>query len=66
LLSLQRDPANDRQVPSSHARTLIDASPLDPAADVAGTLCDFADRRSLRVISWPEVLQHFQEFALIL
>jgi hypothetical protein len=63
---VQRIPAGERQVPSSHARTLIDASPLDPAADVAGALCDFADRRSLRVISWPEVPQYFQEFALIL
>jgi hypothetical protein len=63
---VQRIPAGERQVPSSHARTLIDASPLDPAADVAGAFCDFADRRSLCVISWPEVPQYFQEFALIL
>jgi hypothetical protein len=53
-------------VPSPHARTLIDASPFDPASDLAGALRDLPDRRGLRVILWPEVPQSFQECTLIL
>jgi hypothetical protein len=63
---VQRVPTDEGEVPSSHARTLIDASPLDPAADLTGTLRDFPDRRGLLVILWSEVPQCFQEFALIL
>jgi len=53
-------------VPSPHARRLIYASPLDPAADLAGALRDFSNLRGLRIVLWSEVPQSFQEFALIL
>ncbi len=63
--SVQRIPADDREVPSSKTRKVIEASPLDPAADVAGALRGLPDRRGLRVVSRPEITQRLQKFALI-
>src|SRR5207244_3906558 len=47
-------------------RKVIEASPLDPAADLAGALRGFPDRGALRVVARAEIPQHFQKFALIL
>ncbi len=63
---VQRIPADDREVPSPQTRKFIEASPLNPAADLAGALRGLPDRRSLRVISGPEISQRRQKFALIL
>jgi len=53
-------------VPSPQTRKVIEASPLDPAANLAGALRAPSDRRSLGVVSWPEISKQFQKFALIL
>ena len=63
---IQRIPADDREVPSPQTRKVIEASPLDPAADLAGALRGFPDRGALRVVARAEIPQHFQKFALIL
>jgi len=63
---IQRLPAHGREVPSPLARNIIQTSPLDPTADLAGTLRGFPDRRGLRVVSRPEISQRLQKFALIL
>ncbi len=62
---VQRIPAGGREVPSPQTRKVIEASPFDPAA-TAGALRAPSDRRSLGVVSRPEISQHFQKFALIL
>src|SRR6266516_780274 len=51
---------------STKTRKVIEASPFDPAANLAGALCAPSDRRSLGVVSWPEISKQFQKFALIL
>jgi hypothetical protein len=53
-------------VPSPQTRKVIEASPFDPAANLAGAFCAPSDRRSLGVVSWPEISKQFQKFALIL
>ncbi len=53
-------------MPSPQTRKVIEASPLDPAANLAGALRAPSDRRSLGVVSWPEISKQFQKFALIL
>ena len=53
-------------MPSPQTRKVIEASPLDPAANLAGALRTPSDRRSLGVVSWPEISKQFQKFALIL
>ena len=63
---VQRIPVDDREVPSPQTRKTVEASPLDPAADLAGALRGLPDRRGLRVVSRPEISQRFQKFALIL
>ncbi len=63
---VQRIPADDREVPSFQTRKVIEASPLDPAADLAGALRGLPDRRGLRVVSRSETSQRLQKFALIL
>ncbi len=59
-------PADDREVPSHHARKVIERSPLDPATNLASAFCALTDRRTLCVVSRPEISQHFQKCALIL
>ena len=51
---------------STKTRKVIEASPFDPAANLAGALRAPSDRRSLGVVSWPEISKQFQKFALIL
>jgi hypothetical protein len=63
---VQRIPAEGREVPSPQTRNVIEASPFDPAANLAGALRAPSDRRSLGVVSWPEISKQFQKFALIL
>jgi hypothetical protein len=63
---VQRIPAGGREVPSPQTGKVIEASPLDPAANLAGALRAPSDRRSLGVVSWPEISKQFQKFALIL
>ena len=63
---VQRIPADDREVPSPQTRKIVEAFPLDPAADLAGALRGFPDRGALRVVARAEIPQHFQKFALIL
>jgi hypothetical protein len=63
---VQRIPADGREVPSPQTRKVIEASPLDPATNLAGALRAPPDRRSLCVVPWPEISKQFQKFALIL
>ena len=63
---IQRIPADDREVPSPHTRKIVEAFPLDPAADLAGALRGLPDGRGLRVVSRAEIPQCLQKFALIL
>src|SRR6202162_5127334 len=63
---IQDIPADDREVPGSHARKRIETSPLGPAAYLTGALGRLPHRRSLRVVPGPEVPQRFQKPALIL
>ncbi len=62
---VQRIPADDREVPSFQTRKVIETSPLDPAADLAGALRGLPDRGGLRVVSRPEMPQRLQKFPLI-
>src|SRR5438128_9105076 len=62
---VQRIAADGREVPCPQARNVIEASPLDPAANFAGALRAPADRRSLCVVSWPEISKQFQKVALM-
>ena len=63
---IQRIPADDREVPSPQTRKIVEAFPLDPAADLAGALRGLPDGRGLRVVSRAEIPQCLQKFALIL
>ena len=61
----QHFPPDNREVPSPHVGRIIWRSPLDPAANLAGAFRGLAHRRSLSVVSRPQISQQFQKFALI-
>src|SRR5229473_4033296 len=63
---IQHIPTDDRQVPGSHARRRIEASPFGPAAYLTSALGRLPHRRRLRVVPRPEVPQRLEEPALIL
>src|ERR1700680_2741863 len=58
--------ADGREVPSSGSRKIIETSPLDPAANLAGALRRFPDGCGLRVVSGPEIPECLQKFAWVL